>query len=84
MREAVTKVPKVTSCKRSDQVRARLSPLSRGADQAVGDETKEEIHNCAQVQAEGVMPRRRGHGRNKGEVHDIAQNDRQQSLKEVD
>jgi hypothetical protein len=61
-----------------------LSPSSGGANQAICHQAKKEVYNRAQVKPEWTMARDRRKRRQQEEIHEIAQNDRQQGLEQID
>jgi hypothetical protein len=63
--------------------REGLAPSSRGANQAVSDQTKPEIDQHAQIHFERLMLGNAGEGRPKGEIAHIAENNGRKSLNEV-
>jgi hypothetical protein len=81
--KGVTEVPKVT-CRRGIRRFSELSPFSSRADEAVGYKAKPEIEDDPEVQVKRVVTGNRRERRNEGEVGQVAQYDRQQSLEKID
>jgi hypothetical protein len=59
-------------------------PFSDAADQQINDHTEREIDESPEVDLKPVVPEVGWEGRQQSEVHQVAQDDRQQGLKEVE
>jgi len=65
------------------QAARTLSPFFRGSNQAVYDQTEPEVDDCAHVEPEGTVTSHRWERREQGEIHYVAQYNRQQRLEKI-